>query len=291
MSFIALVADSTAGLPEEYAREHNIRIVPLYVKIGEDTYRDGVDILADEFYRRLPRSNPLPTTSQPSAGDFGTVYSELVSAGAEGIISIHISSGVSGTVNSAQIAAREIQGVPVEVLDTKTASAEHLFVVEACASAIKAGANLSEAVAAARRAIDAASLIFAVDTLEYLYKGGRIGGAAALLGSVLKFKPLLHLVDGRIEALERVRTTPRAMSRMIQVMAGWMEGKGALDAAVIHADCPERAQALAEHLPRELNVAHTRIFPLTPVIGTHVGNGAVGLACCPVSAMGGRKGD
>ena len=291
MSFIALVADSTAGLPEGYAKEHNIRVVPLYVKIGEDTYRDGVDISADEFYQRLPHSSPLPTTSQPSAGDFGKVYSELVAAGAEGIISIHLSSGVSGTINSAQLAAKDLEGVPVEVIDTKTASATHLFVVEACARAIEAGASLTDAVAASRRVIDAASLVFAVDTLEYLYKGGRIGGAAALLGSVLKFKPLLYLVDGTIEALERVRTTTRAMSRMIQVTGDWMEGQGPLEAAVIHADCPERAQALAEHLPKQLNVAGVRIFPLTPVIGTYVGNGAVGLACCPVSAMGSENGE
>ena len=285
MSTIALVADSTAGLPAEYAAKHDIRVVPLYVKIGEDTYRDGVDIQPAEFYERLPKSNPLPTTSQPSAGDFGKVYSELVAAGAEGIISIHLSAGVSGTVNSAQLAAREVQGVPVEVIDTMSASAEHLFVVEACAKAIAAGSDFADAVAATRRAIEASRLVFAVDTLEYLYKGGRIGGAAALLGSVLKFKPLLYLVDGRIEALERVRTTPRAMSRMVQVMAGWMETKGPLEAAVLHAACPDRAEALAEHLPKVLDVANVRVFPLTPVIGTHLGNGAIGVACCPLSAL------
>jgi DegV family protein with EDD domain len=285
MSSIALVADSTAGLPKEYAEEHQIRVIPLYVKMGEDMYRDGVDILPDEFYERLPHSNPLPTTSQPSAGDFGKLYSELVSAGAEGIISIHLSAGVSGTVNSAQIAAKEIAGVPVEVIDTKTASAQHLFAVEACAQAIGSGASFQGAVNAARRVLDEANLIFAVDTLEYLYKGGRIGGAAALLGSVLQFKPLLHLVDGRIEALQRVRTTLRAMNRMVQVMGEWMAGKGPVEAAVIHAACPERAQALAEHLPKVLNVVNVREFPLTPVIGTHVGNGAVGVACCPISAF------
>ena len=178
MSFIGVVSDSTAGLSTEYVERHKIHIVPLYVKMGEQTYRDGVDIQPDEFYERLPKCDPLPTTSQPSAGDFAQAYRRAADAGAEGIISVHISSGISGTVNSAQLAAKEMGDLPVEVVDTRYASAVHLFAVEATVSALEGGASLKEAADAARRVVDVGKLIFVVDTLEYLYKGGRIGGAA-----------------------------------------------------------------------------------------------------------------
>ena len=153
-------------------------------------------------------------------------------------------------------------------------------------NALNAGGGMPEAVGDIQRAIEKVRLVFAVDTLEYLRKGGRLGAAAALLGSVLQFKPLLYLADGRIAALERVRTSKRALLRLAEVMADWTKDDGPLQAIVIHAACPDRAEALAEALPKRLNVVNTRIHPLTPVVGTHVGPGAVGIACGPVSICG-----
>jgi len=290
MPRIAVVSDSTPGLAADYVARHQIRIVPLYLKIGDKTYRDGVDITTEEFYRILPTCSPLPSTSQPSAGDFEVAYRELIAQGAEGILSIHLSSGISGTVNSARLAADQVN-VPVEVVDTRSAAGLHTLVVEAVVSALDAGASMAEAVAAGQKVIDQGKLIFVVDTLEYLYKGGRIGGAAALLGSVLQFKPLLYLKDGRVDALERVRTSLRALSRTVDIVGEWLGRDTPLEAVVLHADCFERAQALAEHLPKELNIANLRITHVPPVLGAHVGPGTVGVCACPKAVSGSKMED
>lgn len=285
MSFIALVSDSTACLHPSFVERYGVEIVPLYIKIGERTLRDGVDITPDEFYEQLPRCTPLPTTSQPSAGDFGTVYQALRDRGASGIVSVHLSAGISGTINSANLAAQQMEGFPIRIIDTQCASAGHMLAVEAGANALAQGADLEGVAAAVERAVEAQRIVFTVDTLEYLYKGGRIGGAAALLGSLLQFKPLLTFRDGKIDALERVRKSSRALARLAEVMAGWTNGEPQR-AVVIQAACMDRAEALAAMLPEYLNVAETQIVPLTPVIGAHVGNGTLGLCCCPVSVCG-----
>ncbi|MBN1400309.1 MAG: DegV family protein, partial [Anaerolineae bacterium] len=222
MSSIALVVDSTAALDQEYVKRHHITVVPLYLRMDDDTYRDGVDITADEFYERLPHCRALPTTSQPSAGDFEKIYRQLVEDGAQGIISVHLSSAISGTVNSALLAKEQIQDVRIEVIDTRSVSAGHQLILEGGVNALAAGADVDKAVAVMRALIEAHRIVFTVDTLEYLYKGGRIGGAAALVGSLLQFKPLLSFENGRVEALERVRTSKRALARMVDVMAEWM---------------------------------------------------------------------
>ena len=291
MSSIAIVVDSTPGLSQDYVERHGIRVVPLYLKIGDKTYRDGVDITEDEFYSLLPKADPLPTTSQPSAGDFAKVYDELVAEGATGIVSVHLSSGISGTVNSANLAAQQLSEVPVRVVDTLYAAAAHVFVIEAGVRARAAGADLDGIVEAMQRVIDQVKLVFMVETLEYLYKGGRIGGAAALVGSLLQFKPLLFLDDGRIDALERVRTSKRALVRMVEVVGEWLGRDEPLAVVVMHAHCPETAAALAAHLPKALNVVNVRTCHIPPVLGAHVGNGTVGLGACPVSLLGGSLED
>jgi len=285
MSFTALVSDSTAGLSQEFVEKHGIRVVPLYIEMDGKTYRDEVDITAAEFYERLPNCTILPITSQPSAGDFVTVYRDLVERGASAIISVHLSSGISGTVSSAHAAAEEMDGVPVEIIDTQTASVSHMLAVEAGARALASGARCEEAVAVIRGVIEVQKIVFTVDTLEYLRKGGRIGGAAALLGSLLQFKPLLYFKEGEIDALERVRTSSRALKRMVEVLGEWMGVEEPVSAVLVEAGCRDRAEALAKLVREGLNVADLRIEPLTPVLGTHVGNGTVGLSCCPVSKL------
>ncbi|HHX66273.1 MAG TPA: DegV family protein [Chloroflexi bacterium] len=291
MSSIALVSDSTAGLSEEFVQRHGIRIVPLYLKIGEGVYRDGVDIGPDEFYRRLPQADSLPTTSQPSVGDFARVYGELAEQGATHIISMHLSAEISGTINSANLAAQQVPGVQVEIIDTRAAAGAHQLTVEVAAQQIQAGASFEDVVAAARRVVEEQRIVFTVDTLEYLYKGGRIGGAAALLGSLLKFKPLLYFSEGRIDALERVRTSNRALTRMAEVMAEWLGSEEPLQAIVMDAAATDRANTLAKMLPNYINVVNVRVAAVPPVLGAHGGPGMVGLCCCPVSVCGTGKED
>ncbi len=286
MSFIGLVSDSTPGLSDDYVAQHeNLRVVPLYLKMGDDTLRDGVDIKGDEFYQRLPQMSTLPTTSQPSVGDFQTCYQELMAAGASGIVSIHLSSGISGTINSATLARQEVD-IPVEIVDTQSAAASHLMAVEAAQRAILSGASLEEVAAVARDVSEQQRIIFAVETLEYLYKGGRIGGAAALVGSLLQMKPLLYFDDGRIDALEKVRTSKRAMQRMVDLMAEWMDGKGPLEVMVMHAAAPDRAEELVAVVEKNLTIDSLRTLLVPPVLGAHCGPGTVGMCCCPISTLG-----
>lgn len=285
MARIGIVTDSTACISSSFAQRHGVHIVPLYIHMQGKTLRDLFDISAEEFYAQLPKCDPLPTTSQPSAGDFAQVYGELASSGVEGIVSIHLSSGISGTVNSAELARQQFEGVPIEIVDTQCASAGHMLTVEAAVRAAEEGKPFDEVVAVARAVVERQRIIFGVETLEYLYKGGRIGGAAALLGSLLQFKPLLCFNQGRIDALERVRTSNRVLTRMAEVMREWL-GAEPVQVVIIQAEALERAQALRDLLPQYLNIAATRIWPLPPVLGAHVGNGTLGLCCCPVSACG-----
>jgi DegV family protein with EDD domain len=253
--------------------------------MGEETYRDGVDIGADEFYERLPQQSALPTTSQPSVGDFVECYRKLEEEGANGILSIHLSSGISGTINSATQAAAEI-GIPVEIVDTLSAAASHTMTVEKAAGALASGATMEEAAEASRQVVEAHRLVLQVDTLEYLYKGGRIGGAAALVGSLVQFKPILHFHEGRIDALARVRTSRRAMRRLAEIMGEWMEGQGPLHTMVMHAAAPDRAEELCALVGDHLDAATIRTCVVPPVLGAHAGPGTLGLCCCPVSVYG-----
>lgn len=287
MSRIAIISDSTASLRDDVVQRYGIYVVPLYIHIGDQTLRDGVDITPERFYERLPHTTPLPTTSQPSVGDFTAVYRRAVQDGADAIISIHLSSGISGTVNSAQLAAQEVEGARIEIVDTANAAAAHQLAVEAAAQAVADGADLEETLRTVRAVLHRNRTIFTVDTLEYLYKGGRIGGAAALLGSVLQFRPLLYFKDGRIDALERVRRSGRALARMVEIMEGWLEPEVPVKAVLMHAAAMDRVRELEGLIQGRLPVAQAEVVPLTPVIGTHVGNGTVGMCCCPMELLGG----
>ncbi|MDH4209014.1 MAG: DegV family protein [Anaerolineae bacterium] len=279
MSRVAVVTDSGVNLPEAVQESYQINVVPLKVILGEKTLRDGIDIAPSAFYELLRAASRLPTTSQPSTGEFFEVYSRL-SAEVDAIVSIHLSELLSGTVKSALAARELVNHVPIEVIDSRSASLGLGFVVLAAARAAERGANLPEVVAAAQELIPRINVIFVVDTLKYLHMGGRIGGATAMLGTALKIKPLLHLDEGQVNPLERVRSKCKATARMLEIMAQRLEAdgfEGVLHAAVAHADREDEALELKEQVLSRFQPAEFYLSELTPAIGTHAGPGTLGL--------------
>jgi DegV family protein with EDD domain len=281
MGSIALVTDSTAYLPSEVVGQYGITVVPLYVNFGDESYRDNVDITPDDFYARLATTRVMPTTSQPSRGDFTAIYRRLVNQGATAIISAHISSLLSGTVSSATMARDDVPEVPIYVVDSLSTSMGLGYVVLEAARQAEAGRPAEEVVRSLERLRERVRVVFVVDTLEFLHRGGRIGGAAAFLGSMLSLKPLLALRDGRIEAVERVRTKRRAVSRMLELVKGEM-GDRPIRAAVLHAAALEEGKAFLEEVRGSLVCRESYLTPVSPVIGTHAGPGTVGLVACPI---------
>jgi len=274
---IKIVTDSTAYLPSEYVQEHDIRVVPLNVLFGERSYKEGVELSNEEFYRMLAEAPALPTTSQPAVGDFHKVYSELAAAGHQ-IVSIHISSKLSGTVDSALAAKQMLPEATIAVVDSLLTSVGLELVVRAAVEAAEAGRSYEQVVDLAQRVAQSTRTYFVVDTLEYLQKGGRIGGAAAFLGTLLKVKPILCLKDGRVEPVDKVRTRKKALRRLLDLMEGDMGVGTPVRAAVVHAQALEEGKALVEKVRSRLNCSFIYLAELGPVIGTHTGPGTLGLA-------------
>lgn len=280
MSKVAVVTDSTAYLPQELITGNPISVIPLNVIWGENTYLDNVDIHPQEFYERLRTNKVNPTTSQPSPEAFRKVYEDLLEQGFD-VISMHISAKLSGTVDSAMQARNELDPERIEVIDSQLTSMALGFPVHAVARAAVEGASLSECKALGENGCQNAGAIFTVSTLEYLHRGGRIGGAAAFLGTALDLKPILTLVDGKIEALERVRTLHKALDKLVVHLKEQTGRKTPLQIAIIHADCVPLGNKLMERVREaygtsEIDIAV--ISEISPVIGTHTGPGTVGIA-------------
>jgi len=277
MTRTAIVTDSTTCLPPEVVEKYNIHIVPLKVHWDGKTFLDGIDIIPKEFYARLKNAKSLPTTSQPSPEDFRQVYDRLAPE-YDDILVLLVSSGISGTVSSAQTAAADFSSVPVEVIDTHLAAGSQALVVLAAAKTAAQGAGLEETAAITRRAIENMHVFFTVDTLEYLHKGGRIGGASRYLGLLLDIKPILFLTpDGKIDALERVRTRNKALDRLVELLVMNM-AYPPVHLCVFHAAAEDAAQKVMEKASIELNSQDNLLLDLSPVIGTHVGPGTIGVA-------------
>ena len=278
MSRISVVTDSTAYLPPELVAQYGIRVMPQQLIWGDKTFLDGVTIDPPTFYERLSRSADIPTTSQASAGEFADLFAEAA-RNADGIVGVFISTELSGTVASALAAQELLPDLPIEikVVDSRSTTMGLGFVALAAARAAAEGKGLAEVAVAARELVPRVNVLFIVETLEYLHRGGRIGGASRLLGSVLRIKPLLHLTGGRIDALGRVRTKRKAVQRMLEVMAERV-GNAPVHAAVIHANAPEEAARLREQVRERFPYTELYLAELSPVIGTHVGPGTVGVA-------------
>ncbi|HET6699688.1 MAG TPA: DegV family protein [Nocardioidaceae bacterium] len=281
---VAVLTDSTASLPPEVARRHGITVVPLQVVIGARSFDEGVPggatpgTVADALAAWTPVS-----TSRPSPATLRSAYERVAAGGASHVVSIHLSAEVSGTVESARVAAREAP-VPVTVVDSRQLGMATGFAVLAAADAVEGGADAAEAARVAQDRATRTTSLFYVDTLEYLRRGGRIGPAAALLGSALSVKPLLRIDDGTIAPLEKVRTASRALSRL-EELAVAAAGEVPVDVAVAHLANEQRAGVLAEHLADRLgeNLGGREVVlgEVGAVIGAHVGPGMVAAVVAP----------
>lgn len=276
---IAVVTDSTAYLPVELAQEHGIEVVPLQVVIGGTAYDEGADASPAIVAEALRSWTPV-STSRPGPAAFAAAYQRAADRGCEGIVSVHLSSLMSGTVECAQLAAKE-SPVPTEVVDSRSLGMGIGFAVVSAARSAAGGASLPEVVQMAATRTAAAKAIFYVDTLEHLRRGGRIGAAAALLGSALAVKPLLHLVDGQIQPLEKVRTSARAIARL-EELAVDAAGDRSVDVAVHHLAAPDRAGGLADRLRgRIAGLGDLHVSEVGAVVGAHVGPGMLAVVVAP----------
>ncbi|MFN2234333.1 MAG: DegV family protein [Anaerolineales bacterium] len=277
MPKVAVVTDSTGYIPEGLIDQFRIPIAPLVVIWGDETLRDDIDIKPVEFYNRLKTAKVMPSTSQPPAVDFTKIYERLYGDGYE-ILTILISKALSGTIASAQQAKKELPEATIEIFDSKTTAMAMGFQVLAAARAAAEGASLAECLSAAEKTRANSGVFFAVDTLEFLHRGGRIGGASRYLGTALQLKPILTIEDGKIEALERVRTKKKAHTRLSDIVVERLQGKSNVRLATLHANAVEDANELLEKTAERLDVVEKIYSEVSPVIGTHVGPGTVGLA-------------
>ncbi|WP_030023006.1 DegV family protein [Streptomyces monomycini] len=276
---VAIVTDSTAYLPRAALRRHRITAVPLTVVLGDQALEEGTEISARSVAQALQKRKYV-TTSRPSPEDFASTYRAIAEAGAESIVSLHLSSEFSGTYDAAVLAAAAAP-VPVRVVDTGMVAMALGFCALAAAEAAESGGSLDEAVAAAEKRAEQTSAYFYVDTLDYLRRGGRIGAAQALLGSALAVKPLLQLADGRIDLLEKVRTASKAIARLEEI-AVERAGEAQVDIAVHHLAAAERADALAERLRERVpGLAELHVSEVGAVIGAHTGPGLLGAVVSP----------
>lgn len=276
---VAIVTDSTAHLPEGFADRHAVRVVPLRVLVDGRAVLDGVDIgpaeLAEAFAKRL-----TVTTSRANPDEFIPVYRQLLDDGAAGVVSVHLSRELSGTWDSARLAAVEVDGERVRVVDSRTTVMGLGFAVLRAASAAAGGASVAEVEDVAVRAAAGTRTFFMLETLEYLRRGGRIGAGAALLGTALAVKPLLYVDNGRIVPLEKVRTTGRAMARLVDVAVD-AAGTAPVQLAVHHLAAPDRAAELANRLDERLPLSPGCVVSeVGAVIGAHTGPGMLGVVVC-----------
>lgn len=275
---IKIVTDSTGYLPETFIRQHDILIVPLYVHFGNEAFKEGVELSNEQFYARLSEAPELPTTSQPSAGEFHQVFKELADAGHE-ILVLTISSKLSGTWDSAMTAKDMLPDATIHVVDSLSTSVGLQLLIEKATKAIAAGTPLPVIVEQLEEAKKTLRVVLVVDTLEYLAKGGRIGNARAFLGTLLKVKPILALQDGVIEPLEQVRSKRKAQERLLDLIVECHGSEGTqAQIAIANALVPGEAALLSKKLVERLGCDEPLCTEIGPVIGTHTGPGVIGIA-------------
>jgi DegV family protein with EDD domain len=266
----AVVTDSTADLPDAWRGRYGIEVVPLKVLFGEETFRDGVDMNNEEFFRRLATATKLPTTSAPSPGEFAAVY-ERLAKDHEGCISIHIGGQLSATAEAARVGAQSVEGFKVNVIDSGTVTMPIAFLCQVAAES----ENLDAATAAVEQRIPKCKVLALLDTLRYIEMGGRIGRAQAMIGTMLDLKPLLLVAGGeQVKGVDRVRTRSRAVPRMLEFLKADLPVE---HLAVMHAQAADEAERIAADLRKELPGLEIPIGQIGAVLGTHTGPKAMGL--------------
>lgn len=275
MGKVAIVTDSTACIPDETIKKYGITELPMNLHWGNDLLLDGVDIQPEEFYQRLSKASVMPSTSQPAPIVFEKAFRSLLDQGYD-VLSVVLSSKLSGTMASAIQAKNEIGSDRIALVDSLTTAMALGYLVLEVAEAIEKGATLAEAAQLAESAKDRTGVILTVDTLEFLHRGGRIGGAQHLLGTALNLKPILEIKDGRVESVEKIRTRSKAQARMLEIAAQRLAGKP-VRVSILHANCEEDARNIQVQTAAKMNIVESSISPISPVLGTHVGPGTTGI--------------
>lgn len=272
---IHIVTDSTCDLPGHLVRKYDISVIPLHINQGERTFLDGVNLTREEFYAQLPSFKPTPTTAAPGPEIFRQKYEQLAEDGAQSILSIHISERLSTTINSARMAAEQFKIIPVTVLDSTQLSLGLGFIVEKAAQMTKLDHNINAILASLQKLMKRTYVFASLKTLEYLRRSGRMHFALARLGEILQIKPLLHMNQGNPSA-HRARTQRRATERLFE----WLKEYAPYERlAVVHAGAQEEAEAMREQIREFLPDGDIPVAQITPVLGSHLGVGALGFAC------------
>jgi len=274
---IAIVTDSSAYIPESALKGLDVSVIPLWLLWEGESFRDGVDIDPSTFYKRLRTAKTLPTSSQPTVQEFENFFAEVLTQ-VDVIVSVLVSSKISGTIDNAQIAIANMTGSDIRLVDTMSSSMGLGLSVLAAARAAAAGESIDEVVAAAETMSQKVNFLFVVDTLEYLHKGGRIGGAKRLLGTALKVKPILHFIDGQIDSLTQARTKRKALGLMLEIAEDRLDGKELHEAAIVDIDSQDEGDAVAGMIEQRFSPSTIHRSTVSPVVGTHVGPGAIGFA-------------
>jgi len=279
---IKIVTDSSADIPKALLEELGITVIPLKLHFGDETYVDGVDITVAEFYAKLAASDRMPTTSQPSPADFLDVYKKTATEPGDEIISIHISSAMSGTYQSAVLAKQLLEDqFPIHIVDSRYASFGHGRMVVEAARAAREGKTAEEILARLEQIRAKSRIYFIVDTLQYLYKGGRIGKASALFGSLLNIKPILTVDEaGEVAPVDKVRGQKNALNRMVELLQRDFDGQ-AVELYVGHADSPEAAKELRDLIVEKVNAEPKAFIDVGPIIGAHAGPGTLAVFVFP----------
>lgn len=280
MTKVMVVTDSTAYIPQDILFGLPIRVVPLQVIWGDEQFRDGIDISPNEFYERLKHAEVMPSTSQTTPATFKELYQELSEQNYD-IFSIHISEKLSGTIDSAIQAREMLELKNIEIFDSQASGMALGFQALAVARAANNGASLKECLKIAEKARDHTGILFAVKTLEFLRRGGRIGGAAALVGTMLKMKPILALRDGKIESVDKVRTMNKALDKVIDMLVTKVQDHHPIRISIQHANSYAEAELLLEKVKSRFpdgKLTETMISDVSPAIGTHTGPGLLGIS-------------
>jgi len=279
VGLIKVITDSNTCLPPEIVARYQIGIVPILLIFGEESLRDGVDITAQEFYQRLRTADPLPKTSSPTPAIFHQAFQEAKANGAEGVVVITLSSKLSMSYNAAHLAAQDIEGFPVRVVDGRMATIAQGFVALTAAKAAAQGMELDAVANVAEECIPKIGFAVMLDTLEYLHKGGRVPAIASLVGSAIGLNPVLsNKPDGIVGIIAPTFGRKAAINRILSEVERKSKGRHLARLAVMHADAPERAEALKHQVTHRFDCSEVYFVELTPVMGAHAGPGVVGLA-------------